>query len=149
MVDQMGEIVWAMNSKNDTLENLVGYLSTYARDYFENFDISPKVEMPEKMPHAEMTGMKRRNIFLVVKESLNNIVKHANATQVSLNMEIHKNDVNITVADNGKGFEMGQTRRFGNGLKNMQKRMEDIKGTYHIESGKEKGTKTVISFPLV
>jgi signal transduction histidine kinase len=148
MVEQMGEIVWAMNSKNDTLENLLGYLNTYARDYFENIDIKQQIEMPERIPHTEMTGMKRRNIFLVVKESLNNIVKHANATQVSISMTIDKNQMLISLADNGKGFEMGQTRRFGNGLKNMQSRMEDIKGSYCIESSVAKGTKTVISFPL-
>jgi signal transduction histidine kinase len=148
MVEQMGEIVWAMNSKNDTLENLLGYLNTYARDYFENIDIKQQIELPETIPHAEMTGMKRRNIFLVVKESLNNIVKHANATQVSISMTIDKNQMQISVADNGKGFAMDNVRRFGNGLKNMQSRMEDIKGSYSIESFVAKGTKTVISFPL-
>jgi signal transduction histidine kinase len=148
MVEQMGEIVWAMNSKNDTLENLMGYLNTYARDYFENTNISQLVKLPESIPHAVMTGMKRRNIFLVLKESFNNIAKHANASHVILNMEIEKNHMNITVADNGRGFEMGQTRRFGNGLKNMQIRMTNIHGTYQIESAIDKGTTTIISVPL-
>jgi signal transduction histidine kinase len=148
MVEQMGEIVWAMNTKNDTLENLVGYLNTYARDYFENLDISQKVQIPETIPQVQMTGMKRRNVFLVVKESLNNIAKHAQATQVSLSVSIEKNNMNIVVADNGKGFDKENTRRFGNGLKNMKSRMENIKGTYHIESGAEGGTKTVLTFPI-
>jgi signal transduction histidine kinase len=148
MVEQMGEIVWAMNSKNDTLENLVGYLNTYAADYFENSHITQRIHLPESIPNTNMTGMMRRNVFLVVKESLNNITKHANATTVSMHINIENNKMNITLTDNGKGFEMAQTRRFGNGLKNMHSRMADIKGHYQIESAIEKGTKTTISFPL-
>jgi signal transduction histidine kinase len=149
MVEQMGEIVWAMNSKNDTLENLVGYLSTYSRDYFENIDVNHRVSLPETIPDVEMPGMKRRNVFLVIKESLNNIAKYAQATQVSLSMEIQKNSMSITLTDDGKGFDKENTRRFGNGLKNMKGRMEDIKGSFQIESGIGSGTTTVISFPIL
>lgn len=148
LVEQMGEIVWAMNSKNDTLENLVGYLNTYTREYFEGMDLNYQVQAPEQVPPVAMTGMKRRNVFLVVKESLNNIAKHANATQVSLQVAIEKNNMSIVVSDNGKGFEKGATRRFGNGLKNMASRMQDIHGTYNIESAAGGGTKTTITFPL-
>src|SRR5204863_3865207 len=81
MVDQMGEIVWAMNSKNDTLENLVGYLNTYAHDYFENTAVLHRTDLPEVIPARAVSGIMRRNIFLVVKESLNNISKHAGATE--------------------------------------------------------------------
>jgi signal transduction histidine kinase len=148
MVDQMGEIVWAMNSKNDTLENLVGYINAYAREYFENSNISQHIHLPESIPDTTMTGMIRRNVFLVVKESLNNIIKHAHATYVNLHMNIDDNKMNITLTDNGKGFEMVHTRRFGNGLKNMHSRMAEIKGSFKIESALQRGTKTVISFPL-
>jgi len=148
MVDQMGEIVWAMNSKNDSLENLVGYLNTYARDYFENTNINHQIQIPESIPDAMLTGPMRRNIFLVVKESLNNISKHANATNVNLQMNIEGKKMNITLTDNGNGFDPAQTRRFGNGLKNMQSRMADIKGTYTIQSEIQKGTKTTITFPI-
>jgi signal transduction histidine kinase len=148
MVDQMGEIVWAMNSKNDTLENLIGYVNTYARDYLESTNINHHIQIPESIPDAMVTGPVRRNIFLVVKESLNNISKHASATNVDMQINIEANKMKIILTDNGKGFEMGQTRRFGNGLKNMQSRMTDIKGHFHIESGIQKGTQTMISFPL-
>jgi len=148
MVDQMGEIVWAMNAKNDTLENLLAYLDTYTRDYFENTTISQQIVLPGTIPHTVMTGMTRRNIFLVLKESLNNITKHACATEVILDIKMNGNSMNIVLTDNGKGFEPNQTRRFGNGLKNMQSRMADIKGNFSIESNNGKGTKTVISFPL-
>ena len=148
MVEQMGEIVWAMNSKNDTLENLLAYLDTYTRDYFENTNISQQVSLPDTVPHIVMSGITRRNIFLVLKESLNNITKHACATEVMLDIKITENSMNIVLTDNGKGFEPGQTRRFGNGLKNMQSRMTDIKGSFSIESNNGEGTKTVISFPF-
>ena len=148
MVDQMGELVWAMNAKNDTLQNLIGYLNTYARDYFENSPITQTVEVPENIPDVTMSGMTRRNIFLVLKESMNNIAKHAEATAISLKIEASANQMMIVITDNGKGFTPGETRRFGNGLKNMQSRMNDIKGSYSIESSAGKGTRTSIRCPL-
>lgn len=148
MVDQMGEIIWAMNVKNDTLENLLTYIHTYALDYFENQNIKLNLKMPEKIPDVVMTGMMRRNIFLVMKESLNNILKHAGATEVNIKIESNNSNINITLTDNGKGFEKEKTRKFGNGLKNMESRMSDISGTITIESNPGKGTKTLISFPL-
>ncbi|HYV91173.1 MAG TPA: tetratricopeptide repeat protein, partial [Chitinophagales bacterium] len=148
MVDQMGEIIWAMNAKNDTMENLFSYIHTYALDYFENQDIKLQISLPEKTPDIVMSGMMRRNIFLVVKESLNNITKHAHATEVSMKIELNGSGVNINFLDNGKGFEMEKTRKFGNGLKNMESRMTDINGTFRIESVPGKGAKTFISFPL-
>lgn len=148
MVDQMGEIVWAMNVKNDTLENLISYVNTYLLDSFEDSAIKLKVILPETIPDFELNGMVRRNIFLVVKESLNNMLKYANATEVNFKMMIKDNKMLIELSDNGKGFELDKTRRFGNGLKNMKSRMDDIKGNFIIESEIDKGTKTNINFPL-
>jgi two-component system sensor histidine kinase UhpB len=149
MVSQMGEIVWAMNSKNDSLENLLVYNKTYCHNYADDMGMNLKVELPESIPSFEMAGMMRRNIFLVVKESLNNIYKHAKASEVILKVNITNDLMTILLSDNGEGFEMNDVRRFGNGLKNMESRMKDIKGTYNIESAKGKGTKTILTFSLV
>jgi signal transduction histidine kinase len=148
LVDQMGEIVWAMNAHNDTLENLVGYLNTYTGDLLENTSITRRLELPSSIPVVTMSGMMRRNIFLVVKESLNNIMKHANAATVTIQMTVEGNKMSIILADDGDGFEMGKTRRFGNGLINMQSRMAAAGGEYHIESAPGRGTTTSIRFPL-
>jgi two-component system, NarL family, sensor histidine kinase UhpB len=148
LVDQMGEIVWAMNSKNDTLENLICYLNTYTRDYLENSSVDLEINMPGTIPHAVMSGMKRRNIFLVVKESLNNLAKYADATKVKLQVEEDGRQMKIHLSDNGKGFEIAETRRFGNGLRNMASRMKDVKGDFLVESKVGEGTRTMISFPL-
>jgi signal transduction histidine kinase len=148
MVEQMRVIIWAMNSMNDTLENLLIYIQNYSLDYFENLPIKSTIHLPEIIPIKNMTGMARRNVFLVVKESLNNITKHSKATEFEINIIVENDSMNIVITDNGNGFDVNETRRFGNGLKNMNSRMKELNGTFFIESIIGKGTKTSINFPL-
>src|SRR4029079_8011099 len=88
--------------------------------------------------HAEIfvSGEMRRNIFLSVKEVLHNVVKHAEATRVDITINLGK-QLFILVQDNGKGIDPGKTRKFGNGINNISKRMADIGGTatFNNENG--------------
>lgn len=145
MVDQMSDIVWAMNSKNDSLENLISYIHVYAQDFLEKNNVQLVFNAPDDYDNIEMSGVVRRNVFLVLKETLNNTIKYSKATVVEVNLEVHKNNFKLIIADNGIGFDKEKTRRFGNGLINMKERMIAIKGTFNIESLAENGTKTTIS----
>ena len=144
LVDVMSEIVWSMNSKNDNLENLLGFIRNYVLNYFEGLPVKLSMEYPDVIPDVEIKSKERRNVFLVVKETLNNIVKHAQATEVVLHVDINANGMKIKITDNGKGFEISQVRRFGNGLKNMQSRMNEIGGSFDIRTEGGKGTITDI-----
>lgn len=145
VLNKMNAIIWSMNSSNDTLDNLVSYIRSWSLEYFENTPVTCKVNTPDNIPDKELTGDKRRNIFLSVKESLNNVLKHAGATAVSI--DIRTNDqLLIRISDNGKGIDMGNLREFGNGLKNMKRRMESIGGKFSIEN--KNGTVTTLSLPL-
>ena len=148
MVDQMRVIIWAMNSMNDTLENLLIYIESYARDYFENLPVKFTIHLPENVPSMEMSGVARRDIFLVVKEALNNITKHAQTPDVDITITSSGNSMNIVITDHGKGFEVNENRRFGNGLKNMKSRMKDINGNVDVQSTIGEGTRIVINFPV-
>ncbi len=148
MIDQMRIIIWAMNSLNDTLENLIIYMESYSKDYFDNLPIKFSIDILENIPKNEMSGMVRRNIFLVVKESLNNINRHSKATEVNISVSGNREGMKIVISDNGIGFDVEETRRFGNGLKNMNNRMNDLNGKFSVESILGKGTKTFINFPL-
>ena len=134
LLGKMNSIIWTMKSSNDTLESLVAYLRANALEYFENTPITCKVQVPDIIPVVEMNGEKRRNIFLSVKESLNNILKHAQATEVSINITLSPNKLIIRVADNGVGIDVEKLRRFGNGLSNMKRRMESIQGEFSAEN---------------
>lgn len=134
LLGKMNGIIWTMKSSNDSLESLVAYIRSQSLEYFDNTDIVCKVFVPDKIPNIEMSGEKRRNIFLSFKESLHNIVKHAQATEVTISIQLENGQLIIAVADNGKGIDKEKLRRFGNGLSNMKRRMESIGGEFSAEA---------------
>ena len=145
VLNKMNAIIWSMNSGNDTLDNLVSYIRSYAIEYFESTQVNCRVKTPDYIEPIEITGDKRRNIFLCVKETLNNALKHAGATEITIDFHINKKLV-IQIHDNGKGIDMDNLKQFGNGLKNIARRMENIGGSYEIYN--ENGTLTKLSLPL-
>lgn len=145
VLNKMNAIIWSMNSGNDTVDNLISYIRAYAIEYFENTPVDCKVITPEHIESRDLTGDKRRNIFLCVKETLNNVLKHANASRVTITFETGDQLI-VRIADNGVGIDLQNVRQFGNGLKNITRRMENIGGSYKIES--HNGTITTLSLPL-
>jgi len=145
VLNKMNAIIWSMDSGNDTLDNLISYIRAYSIDYFENTNVYCELDIPLTIPATEITGDKRRNIFLSLKETLNNVLKHSDASELSITIEIN-NNLKIQVSDNGKGIDKENIRRFGNGLKNIAKRMEIIGGTFKIENNN--GTITTLELPL-
>lgn len=145
MVDAMNEIVWSLNNQNDTLISLVAFIRKYARDFLQNTPI--KLVFEENIQSdINLQGNVRRNIYLVVKEAINNAVKHANAQELSLNIIANDTKLIINIDDNGKGFNNNATSLAGNGLKNMKQRMENIGGTFQIKS--LEGTQISIEYGL-
>ena len=145
VLNKMNAIIWSMNSGNDTLDNLISYIRSYSLEYFDNTPVECKVNTPVTIPDLEITGDKRRNIFLCVKETLNNVLKHSKASLVTLDIEA-THSLKIEISDNGKGIDKENIRQFGNGLKNITRRMEIIGGTFTIEN--KKGAVTRLELPL-
>jgi signal transduction histidine kinase len=131
MIDKMGEIVWALNEKNDTLSDLLSYTRSYAVEYLAQNGIHCLFEEPDDIPQLVVSSEFRRNIYLTVKEALHNIVKHAQATDVLINIEITEH-LSIQIKDNGKGIDEGRMSSFGNGLFNMSNRIQELKGRFQI-----------------
>jgi signal transduction histidine kinase len=145
VLNKMNAIIWSMNSGNDTLDNLVSYIRAYALEYFENTPIECHVKTPDKIGDMELTGDKRRNIFLCIKETLNNALKHSKASTINIDFNINSELV-ISISDNGIGIDLKNIRQFGNGLNNIARRMQSIGGEYKIESNN--GTITTLTLPL-
>jgi signal transduction histidine kinase len=145
MIDKMGEIVWALNEKNDSLEDLLSYTRSYAVEYLQENGIHCKVNEPDVIPDINVSGDFRRNIYLTVKETLHNIVKHAQATEVEINIEIRDRLV-IQIQDNGIGIDTTPIHSPGNGLFNMNKRIEGLNGRFKIVNNN--GTQININVPL-
>ena len=145
MIDKMGEIVWALNEKNDSLSDLLSYTRSYAVEYLSQMGIGCTINAPDSSSSIFVSGEFRRNIFLTVKEALHNIVKHSQADAVDIKLQAEKKLV-IEIIDNGIGFAKNSTRAFSNGLYNMQKRMNDIGGSLEITSAE--GTVITLTCPL-
>ena len=145
MSEKMGEIVWALNEKNDTLADLIAYTRSYTVEYLQQHNIQCDAHTPLHLPDTFITGEVRRNIFLSVKECLHNIVKHAEATKVFFSVELD-GAMQVVIHDNGKGIDRNHQRVFSNGLDNIVKRMKEIKG--NVKFANDKGTKVSLSVPL-
>jgi signal transduction histidine kinase len=89
--------------------------------------------MPLAIPPREISGEKRRNIFLSVKEALNNVLKHSQGSVVRINITV-ADELVIEIVDDGVGIDMEKLRKFGNGLNNMRRRMASIDGEFNIEN---------------
>jgi len=140
VIENIGQIIWAINPRNDPLDNLVAHLRLYAADYIRKAGIKYSFEIPDSIPAYHLSAEVRRNVFLVVKEALHNIVKHSYASEVQVCVNFLDDKMKITIKDNGKGFSIDQSSGSGNGLSNMQKRIENIGGEFKIESEPGYGT---------
>jgi two-component system, NarL family, sensor kinase len=145
IVDNMNEIIWSMNREYDTLDDLIAYTRQHVVEFLQNHSLKYDFDVPESIPAIPISGEQRRNIFLVIKECLHNIVKHSGATEVNISF-CFKEGLQACIHDNGKGFETTSGRRFGNGLKNMQQRMESIGGNLEIDN--KSGTTVKLFCPL-
>lgn len=132
MAEKMNEIVWALNERYDTLDDLVSFSRAYAAEYLSQHEIQFRF-VANVTSNKRLHGEVRRNLFLVIKEALHNIAKHAQASQVEITFE-QKEKLRVIVYDNGKGFNTDEIRPFANGVSNMKKRIQDIGGHLKIEN---------------
>lgn len=148
-LSKMSEIVWSLNPRNDYLDSFISYLRKYAIELFEQCKIECVIKTSADFPHSPIDGIKRRQVFLVYKEALNNIIKHSCASNVEVEFGFQNQALSIRIRDNGKGFDIAivtEGRTEGNGLKNMKERMEQVGGTLQIKS--ENGIMINLIIPL-
>ncbi len=144
VMEEMSQIVWALNPKNDTLEGLVAYIRRFANEYLESTPVHCTFNLPESLPARALSVELRRNVYLVVREALHNVVKHSGASNVSIVLEMNEKGFRIRIKDDGKGFDPDNLQFPGNGLVNMKKRMKEIGGSLIIHSETGKGTELMI-----
>lgn len=149
LLQTMDEIVWVVNPRNDTLENLVAYLSHYAVEYLQNTTIECDMRLPAEIPNYPLSSEIRHNLFLTFEEALNNVLKHSEATCVKLEMAVHHSRFDVNITDNGKGFALPVSGAGGgNGLNNMRQRLADIGGECQVSSQPGGGTAVKMRIPL-
>lgn len=149
-IDQkIQEAIWAVDARNDSVEKLIEYLINHIRDLFDDNPIQYELLLPTELPDYLVSGDIRRMVVLAYKEILNNIIKHAQATKIWVDILLfHEQTMQIIIRDNGKGFDVAEKQLGdGNGLDNMRFRMEKIGGTCRFLPV-EKGTSVELTFNL-
>ena len=149
----MDETVWAVNPRNDSLEGLMTYVTKFAQDYLNVAGIRCRLDLPAQLPPVALTAETRHNLYLAVKETLNNVVKHAGATEVWLRLIPGVDGFKIIVEDDGCGLNgehrngNGNVNRIssGHGLGNLEKRLAACAGQCVLSSEPGKGTRVELS----
>lgn len=133
----LSEIIWAVNPTYDTLDSLSNYLKNYAAHYLDNTGINAEFNFPAELPQVRVEPELKRNIFLVLKEALNNAVKYAQATTIWITFSADANSFHLSIRDNGIGFNANGDAPHdgaGNGLHNMKTRMEHLRCAFELRT---------------
>src|ERR1051325_4336975 len=143
----LDEIVWAVTPRNDTLDGFVTYACAYAEEHLRLADIRCRLDAASPLPRRNFRADIRHHLFLAFKEALNNVIKHARASEVEVRLLVQENRLLVSIKDNGCGFDpaAGSTR---NGLKNMKQRLEGAGGAFECETAPGCGTRISLAMKL-
>jgi len=139
-VKAMSDIVWIINPKNDTTENLVNRMRQYAAEMLVERNIQYMFNANEEIGKLELNMQQRKNVYLIYKEAVHNAVKYAQCSKIEIDFSSKDHEVSLNICDNGNGFDV-QHPNDGNGLINMKKRAEEINAEFEICSTQNKGTR--------
>ncbi len=147
LVSALYETVWAVNPENDNFDALANYLCQMSNQYCLQAGLRCRLESPEAPPDNVLTSQVRHNLIMAVKEAIHNVVKHARATEVRLRIAFEPSALLIGIHDDGCGFDPA-TRPPGTGLGNLRRRLQDIGGTFTLESRLGVGTTVSLRLPV-
>lgn len=148
VLSSIDEILWALNPRLDTLRDFADYICDYTHKFLEPAGIECVFEVDPKMQLATADLPLRRSLLMAIKETLNNTVKHSGATELRLKIERQRQHLIIMVRDNGRGFEPAAIPPGRNGLQNMERRMRELGGSFHISSHPGAGCCIEFRIPL-
>lgn len=146
IMESMNDIVWSINTKNDAFETIGSRIRMHATQLLEPKGYTIHFEFSEALNRLKIGMEKRRELYLIYKEVLNNIAKYANGENVWISLAIVNNLVQLTIKDDGAGFDVKDIPNKGNGLMNIKNRAALIKGKLSINSQPGNGTEIILSF---
>jgi ligand-binding sensor domain-containing protein/signal transduction histidine kinase len=150
LVTSLDEIVWSVNPKHDSVSALAAYFCSYAEQLLNLLPVKYNLEVLEPLPDHPLTSEQRHNLLMAFKEALTNIIRHSQATEINIRIAVQNQNLEIMVADNGKGFAQEVTRSTAaDGLANMVRRLKNFGGQCLIESQPVQGTVIRFSLPLL
>lgn len=144
----MDEVVWAVNARRDTLSDFASYVCKFAKAFLDPTPIRCRLDVEPDLPAVVFDLPMRRNLFLAVKEALNNAAKHSGAKELFLRIHRDGDALVVTVEDNGRGFDPGRLGGERNGTANMMQRLAEISGKCELFSAPGAGCRVVFTLPL-
>ena len=139
VIAKVNDIVWSLSSEKNNLRELQIHLITYAEKTLANANLACNIKAVTKIPARNIDLEVKKNIYLLFKEAINNIVKHAHATEVEIRFKYHLRKLQISITDNGKGFDIDKVIK-GNGLDSMHQRIKQLNGKIEFIQNQPKGT---------
>lgn len=147
-VQTMDELVWAVSAGHDTVESFAYYVAQFAEEHIIAAGIRCRLQLPPELPPRALAADARRHLYLAVKEAITNAIRHAQASQIRVALEIEPEALIVEVADDGRGLAPERLDPTGNGLKNLRERMDAAGGMLRVESSAGRGTRIVFTVPL-
>lgn len=149
-IESMNDIVWTINSENDSMLHLINRMRSFASDLESTREWDVTIDYDSTILDIQLNIIQRRNIYLIFKEAVNNSVKYSEGTTIHTKIHATNNTLNVTIKDNGKGFNVDNPKIMmgGNGLKNMELRANELGGYLEIDSSPNTGVKIVLTFDL-
>lgn len=143
IIDRTGDAVWAVKASNDTLKSLILRMESYAASLLGDLGVQFSIDYDETLINKKLDMTHRKNLFLIYKEAIHNIIKYAKCTGVEIKILKSGDHIQFSISDNGTGFTTNHMNPYnGNGIKNMKARAEEINGSFTIAS--QSGCGTVI-----
>lgn len=147
VMDRMGDIVWMMNPKYDGGSNVREKLEQYVARIKDMAPFKIHLETDAAIDAVKFSMETRKNIFLIFKEAINNVLKYAEAKNLSIQLNQVEKNIELIIKDDGKGFDAAAIN-YGNGLDTMALRAKNVKGNFDINSTEGKGTSVKIIIPI-
>jgi signal transduction histidine kinase/ligand-binding sensor domain-containing protein len=148
LIDALSDSIWSVDPRSDDLQSLLDRIRRFAGDVFETQGIAWRLDGPEDAARVSLSPLERRHLFLLVKEALHNVVKHARARSVEVSVSRRGRRLLVTVTDDGVGLGGAPTSTDGRGLASMSSRAGSLYGTFRTERPAAGGTRLVVDVPL-
>ena len=145
-IKSLDAAVWAVNPINNTLPELVAYIGQFGMEFLQQANIRCALDLPDRPPERPVSAELRHSLFLIVKEALNNVIRHAAASEVRLRITVTTSTLDLLIADNGRGIQRKPGDTLADGLRNMRQRAEELNAQFAIESAPGAGTKIFVRY---
>jgi signal transduction histidine kinase len=151
LADRMREVVWAINPRCDSVDDLVGFFTQYAGDFLGTAGFQCRLNLPAEINGLSLGTESRHQLFAAFKEALHNVVKHSKGSAVEIAIQAAEEILQIEIIDNGIGFSGVAPNGTGNGLKNLRERLETLGGEARFENapaGGPGGARVLLRIPI-